>query len=75
MAASALLLKPLLAIIGGADSIVPPSEGLAIFAAAAGPKQLLEVPGAGHVGAYSAANAEYEQAVLDFLSRSFAQAR
>lgn len=74
VSASALLHKPLLAIIGGADSIVPPSEGLAIFAAAAGPKQLLEVPGAGHVQSYSAANAEYEQAVLDFLSRSFAQA-
>ena len=48
---------------------------LAIYAAAPGPKQLLMVPGAGHVQAYSAANAEYERAVLDFLSRSFAQAR
>lgn len=75
IAASALLDKPLLAIIGSADTIVPPAEGLAIYAAAPGPKQLLVVPGAGHVQAYSAANAEYERAVLDFLSRSFAQAR
>jgi uncharacterized protein len=74
VAAAAALHKPLLAIIGGADSIVPPSEGLAIFAAAAGPKELLEVPGAGHVQAYTKANAVYEQAVLSFLARSFAQA-
>jgi fermentation-respiration switch protein FrsA (DUF1100 family) len=71
---AARLHKPLLAIIGGADTIVPPSEGLSIFAAAAGPKQLLMVPGAGHVQAYGTANADYEQAVLGFLSRSFAQA-
>jgi uncharacterized protein len=75
IAASALLDKPLLAIIGGADTIVPPSEGLAIYAAAPGPKQLLVVPGAGHVQAYSAANADYERTVLDFLARSFAQTR
>jgi fermentation-respiration switch protein FrsA (DUF1100 family) len=74
VAEAALLHKPLLAIIGGADTIVPPSEGLAIYAAAAGPKQLLMVPGAGHVQAYNTANAQYEQAVLEFLSRSFALA-
>lgn len=66
--------KPLLAIIGGDDTIVPPSEGLAIFEAASGPKQLLMVPGAGHVQAYTTATAQYETAVLDFLSRSFGSA-
>jgi uncharacterized protein len=66
--------KPLLAIIGGDDTIVPPSEGLAIFEAASGPKQLLVVPGAGHVQAYSTATAQYETTVLEFLSRSFASA-
>jgi pimeloyl-ACP methyl ester carboxylesterase len=71
---AARLHKPLLAIVGGDDTIVPPAEGLAIFAAAQGPKQLLFVPGAGHVQAYNIANAEYEQTVLDFLSRSFAAA-
>ncbi len=70
-AAAAGLRKPLLAIVGGADTIVPPSEGLAIYAAATGPKQLLLVPGAGHVQAYGTATAEYEQTVLAFLSRSF----
>jgi fermentation-respiration switch protein FrsA (DUF1100 family) len=67
---AAQLNKPLLAIIGTADTIVPPAEGLAIFGAALGPKQLLVVPGAGHVGAYDTANPEYEQTVLGFLSKS-----
>jgi len=72
VAAAAALNKPLLAIIGGADTIVPPSEGLAIFRAAPGPKQLLVVPTAGHVGAYYTANAAYERTVLDFLASSLA---
>jgi uncharacterized protein len=71
---AAQLHKPLLAIIGAADTIVPPAEGLAIFGAAPGPKQLLVVPGASHVGAYNTAKAEYEQTVLNFLSRNLALA-
>jgi pimeloyl-ACP methyl ester carboxylesterase len=67
---AAQLHKPLLAIIGTADTIVPPAEGLAIFDAAPGPKQLLVVHGAGHVGAYDTANAEYQQTVLGFLAKS-----
>jgi fermentation-respiration switch protein FrsA (DUF1100 family) len=70
VAKAALLDKPLLAIIGSADTIVPPAEGMAIFQAAAGPKQLLVVPGAGHVAAYNTANVKYERTVLDFLARS-----
>jgi fermentation-respiration switch protein FrsA (DUF1100 family) len=71
---AAKLHKPLLAIIGSGDTIVPPAEGLAIFSAASGPKQLLVVPGAGHVGAYDTANAQYEQTVLGFLSKSLTTA-
>ena len=70
VAQAALLNKPLLAIIGSADTIVPPAEGMAIFQAAAGPKQLFVVPDAGHVGAYNTANGKYERTVLDFLARS-----
>ena len=65
---AARLHKPLLAIVGGADTIVPPAEGLAIFNAVPGPKQLLEVPTAGHVQAYDTANQVYERTVLSFLS-------
>lgn len=71
---AAKLHKPLLAIIGSEDTIVPPTEGLAIFVAASGSKQLLVVPGAGHVGAYYTANAQYEQTVLGFLSKSLTTA-
>jgi hypothetical protein len=70
VAKAALLNKPLLAIIGSADTIVPPAEGMAIFQAAGGPKQLLVVANAGHVAAYNTANLMYERTVLDFLARS-----
>ncbi|HYM66981.1 MAG TPA: alpha/beta fold hydrolase, partial [Patescibacteria group bacterium] len=56
--------KPLLAIVGGADTVVPPAEGLAIFDAAPGPKELLEIPTAAHVQAYYVANQMYERTVL-----------
>lgn len=70
LAFAARLHKPLLAIVGGADTIVPPAEGLALYQAAAGPKQLLDVPGAGHVAAYNTANHLYEQTVLSFLAKN-----
>ncbi len=70
IAGAAALDKPLLAIVGGADTIVPPAEGLAIYHAASGSKQLLFVPGAGHVQAYDKAKAIYERTVLEFLARS-----
>ena len=62
--------KPLLVIVGGEDTVVPPAEGMAIYRAAAGPKQLLEVPAAGHVRAYYAANSLYEAGVLGFLAKN-----
>lgn len=70
VAMAARLHKPLLVIVGGSDTIVPPAEGLAIFRAAPGPKQLLEVPQAGHVQAYRVATGLYETTVLDFLAAS-----
>lgn len=68
LAMAANLHKPLLVIVGGEDTVVPPAEGLAIFNAAPGPKRLLAVPNAGHVGAYYAANHLYETTVLGFLT-------
>jgi uncharacterized protein len=62
-----LLTAPTLAIIGTADTTVPPSQGFALFKAIRGPKQLLLVPGAGHVGGYEKANSLYERTVLGFL--------
>lgn len=70
IATAAALDRPLLVIVGGEDAIVPPEEGLAIYAAAHGPKELLDIPTAGHVDGYYSANRLYEKTVLDFLDRS-----
>ena len=67
---AARLRKPLLAIVGTADRVVPPSEGYDIYRVAPGPKQLLVLPGVGHVDGYRAAPARYREAVLGFLARS-----
>lgn len=67
---AARLAKPLLAIVGTSDRVVPPSEGFDIYRAAPGPKQLLVLPGVGHVDGYRADPAQYRQAVLGFLARS-----
>jgi pimeloyl-ACP methyl ester carboxylesterase len=66
---AARLTMPLLAIVGTEDTTVPPAQGLAIFRATPGPKQLLVVPGAGHVAGYYQAPALYRQTVLEFLAR------
>jgi len=65
---AARLHKPLLAIVGTADTVVPPSEGFDVFHAAPGPKQLLVIPGAGHTAGYQVDRAEYERTVLGFLA-------
>ena len=70
VADAARLHKPLLAIVGTADQVVPPGEGFDIYRAAPGPKQLLVVPGAGHVDGYRVDRAQYERTVLDFLTRT-----
>jgi pimeloyl-ACP methyl ester carboxylesterase len=68
---AAHLHKPLLAIVGTGDRVVPPNEGFDLFRVAPGPKQLLVLPGVGHVDGYRADRAQYEHAVLSFLARSF----
>jgi uncharacterized protein len=62
------LTLPLLVIVGTADTMVPPAQGYALFRAAHGPKELLVVPGAGHVQGYARAPALYSRTVLDFLA-------
>jgi fermentation-respiration switch protein FrsA (DUF1100 family) len=66
--AAARLSRPLLAIVGTADALVPPAQGHALFEAARGPKELLVVAGAGHTGAYDRAPGLYARTVLDFLA-------
>jgi len=45
---AALCREPLLAIVGESDSIIPPARSRALYAAWAGSKSWLVVPGAGH---------------------------
>jgi pimeloyl-ACP methyl ester carboxylesterase len=63
------LIHPLLAIVGGADTLVPPVEGMNIYNAARGPKQLLFIAKARHVGGYYTDRPRYERTVLGFLAR------
>jgi fermentation-respiration switch protein FrsA (DUF1100 family) len=65
---AARLHKPLLAIVGTEDRVVPPAEGYDIYRVAPGPKRLLVVPGAGHVDGYRVAPDRYERTVLSFLA-------
>lgn len=66
------LRTPVLAIIGTADRTVPPVEGMDLYRAFPGVKQLLVIPGAGHVGGYATDRPLYERTVLGFLSQHLA---
>jgi len=58
---------PILLICDGRDKTIPCRHSEAIYAAAAGPKTLWEVPGADHTGAYGAAPLEFERRVITFF--------
>ena len=57
-------------IAGTADRDTTMAESQALFAAAAGPKQLWLLDGAAHVDMHAFAGVEYERRVLDFLAQS-----
>ena len=56
---------PLLLSHGDADKVVPYEQGVALFNAAPGPKQLITVPGGGHAMEQPE---EYRQALDDFIA-------
>jgi hypothetical protein len=58
---------PVLLICDGADHVVPCRHSRRIFKAAAGPRELWEVPGAGHASAIGFEPAEYERRVIAFF--------
>jgi alpha-beta hydrolase superfamily lysophospholipase len=60
---------PVLLICGLRDHNIPPRHSKAIYAAAAGPKELWLVPGAGHTQALGTAPQEFEQRTLEFLGK------
>ena len=61
---------PVLLIAGTADRATTRAESQRLFARAQPPKELWEVPGAGHVDFHQAARAEYEARVGGFLARA-----
>lgn len=62
---------PALFIHGGADKFVPTAQGRELYAAYAGPKDLLEVPGAAHCFSYTVDPKRYDQKVREFLALYF----
>lgn len=63
------LRAPVLVIAGERDPRTPLSESRRLFAAAAGPKDLWVVPGAGHDDFHATHRAAYEARVRDFFRR------
>lgn len=61
---------PKLFIAGTADRDTTLPESQALFAAAAGPKQLWLLDGAAHVDMHAFAGAEYERRILEFLAQN-----
>jgi dipeptidyl aminopeptidase/acylaminoacyl peptidase len=51
------------------DTDLPANSGRRLYAAASGPKELWEIPGAPHAQGYRAQPGEYERRVLAFLAR------
>jgi pimeloyl-ACP methyl ester carboxylesterase len=60
---------PILLICDGADHVVPCRHRRRILGAATGPKELWQVPGAGHASAIGAEPAEYERRVIAFFDK------
>lgn len=62
---------PLLLMHGTADTVIPYAHALRLFENAREPKQLITIPGGGHIEAFAARFGEkYQQAVLDFFEAS-----
>lgn len=62
---------PLFIIAAGCDGIMPPVDVRRLYAAAAGPKEYWEVPGASHAKCRQTAPSEYESRVASFLAARF----
>jgi pimeloyl-ACP methyl ester carboxylesterase len=64
--------RPVFLIYGDADRLILPDDSRLLFARAGTPKQAWKISGAGHVGGYGMAGAEYERRVAGFFRRAFA---
>jgi pimeloyl-ACP methyl ester carboxylesterase len=64
--------RPLFIVSGSEDSLMPERDVRALFAAAAEPKQLWIIPGAGHGKCHDVAGLEYETRLGSFFKRHLA---
>jgi hypothetical protein len=62
--------RPVFLIYGDADRLILPDDSRLLFARAGAPKQAWKIAGAGHVGGYGMAGAEYERRVAGFFHRA-----
>jgi pimeloyl-ACP methyl ester carboxylesterase len=62
--------RPLLVVLGEADTIVPPAITRALFDAAGDPKELLSLPNVGHGEYACGALAVYSERLASFFSRA-----
>jgi len=60
---------PAVVIVAGSDEVVTPEQGRALFAVLAGPKRLLEQPGATHDGLDLRPEARWWDEAVEFLAR------
>jgi fermentation-respiration switch protein FrsA (DUF1100 family) len=67
---AAKITVPKFFIAGTADHDTTLPESQALFAAAAEPKQIWLVAGAGHVDMHAFAKAEYERRIVEFLAKN-----
>jgi fermentation-respiration switch protein FrsA (DUF1100 family) len=67
------LARPALFVHGTADEQVPVSDTEELFAAAAGPKQILRADGAAHGDTIASSSPEYRQVIVEFLERSLSR--
>ena len=63
--------RPVLFIHGDRDKIVPVEMSRQLFERALEPKQLLIVPGAGHLECRTAMQGKYEHEIADFFAEAF----
>lgn len=61
---------PLLIIHGDKDALVPTDMGKRIFEIAKSDKELWIVPGAGHTEAYTIAEQEYQEKLMEFWAKA-----
>ncbi|GFO68105.1 peptidase [Geomonas limicola] len=69
-AVAAISPVPLLLIYETQDNIVPISEGLKLYEKAREPKELWQVPGGTHAGAFAEADSPYRKALVQFYQKA-----